>query len=318
MGGHKKGKCVKVRFIGFSFSIDNASLTLDDYINHMITQHGTGHDIGEHKRYIYFNTTYSNNYYVGLLLTVKDQKTFCELVDDSGNFVVKVNILDSNSNLMDFNFFVINKNTGFGLYQYYHQSCSTNLFGQFNNRLYSDYRDNIVNKEISNFPNKKTDSEEKKLKQKYKGSLKWEIFVRKENLKELIEELTQVKMFEYCFLTLTADEPEFQPLKNFLKKQRTKLYFSVDSPIKSLAESIVNFVKRKNIQSGKVIGKDSDGIDRVLRISNNPDNFGEYEYDDIALKINSLDVDKFEESWVVKELLNKCTEYKYIFEAKAK
>jgi hypothetical protein len=309
---------MKVRFIGFSFSIDKTTLNLDDYINYMITKREIGHDLGEHKRYIFFNTTHSNSYYVGLLLTVKDQKTFCELVENSGKFVVKVNELDANSDLMDFNFFVIHKKTGLGMYQYYHQSCSTNLFGQFNNRLYSDYRDTIVNKEILELSdNKKRDSEEK-IKKKYKGYLKWEILVRKENLKSLIEELAQVKSFEYRFLTLVAIEPEFKPLENYLTKERTKLYFSSDSPIKSLAESIVNFVTRRNIDSGKVIGKDIDGVDRVLRISNNPDNFGEYEYDDIATKINSLDVEKFEDSWVIRELLDKCDEYKYIFETKSK
>lgn len=74
----------------------------------------------------------------------------------------------------------------------------------------------------------------------------------------------------------------------------------------------------KDIEDGKVVGVDSDGIDRVLRITDNPDNFGEYDYDAVAPKINSLDIDEFEKSWVITELLAKCTEYKHIFLAKVK
>lgn len=294
-------------------------LSLDDYVNHMISSHGQPHELGEHNRFIFFNTTHSKTYYVGLVVTVKDQKTFCELVKKSGKFVVKVNELDANSSLMDFNFFVINKATGFGMYQYYHQSFSINSFGHFNAQRFSKLSDDRVQTDISAIPESdRSVSKEKSIKKKYKGRLSWEILVRKENLKDLIEELQRVKAFEYCFASLTADEPEFQPLKNEVRKERTKLSFYPESSVKALASAISNIVKKLGVNSGKVIGTDMDGIDRVLQITNNPDNFGEYSYDDLAPKINSLNVDEFEKSWVVQELLDKCKEYKHIFEVKAK
>lgn len=310
---------MQVRFLGFNFSTNSANLSLSHYINHMINQHETCHKLGEHNRYIFFNTSHSVNYYVGMLLTVKEQKTFCELTNASGNLVVKVNELDSNSNLMDFNFFVLHKTTGLGMYQYYHQSCSLNSFGYFNRQRFSEYRDGLVDTEISAIPTQELTSAKKKtIKQKHKGNLSWEIFVRKEKLKELIEEFQKIKAFEYCFLTLTANEPEFQPLTNYVRKERTKLSFNSKSPIEILADAIPNIINKRSITEGKVIGTDTDGIERILRITDNPDNFGEYGYDDIATKINSLDVTQFEKSWVVQELLIKCEEYKHIFEVKAK
>ncbi len=285
----------------------------------MISQHEQCHKLGEHNRYIFFNTSHSNNYYVGMLLTVKEQKMFCELTNSSGSLVVKVNELDGNSNLMDFNFFVINKNTGMGMYQYYHQSCSLNSFGYFNKQRFFEYKDDKVKTEIALIPERElTNAKENSIKQKYKGNFNWEIFVRREKLKELIEEFQKIKAFEYCFSTLTAVEPEFQPLSNFVKKERTKLSFNSKSPIDVLVDAIPNIIKKRSITEGKIIGTDIDGIEKVLKIADNPDNFGEYGYDDIAPKINSLDVAQFEQSWVVQELLNKCDEYKHIFEAKAK
>lgn len=310
---------MQVRFQGFSFSTDCTTVSLDDYIKHMVTRHGNAYELGEHNRFLFFNTTHSKNYYVGLAVTVKDQKTFCELVNKSGKLVVKVNELDGNSRLMDFNFFVLHKTTGLGMYQYYHQSFSLNSFGYFNAQRFSEFKDGKIKAEISAIKDHKlTSAKEKAIKQKHKGRLRWEILVKKENLKNLIEELQQVKAFEYCFLSLTADEPEFQPLKNYVRKERTKLSFNSQSPVMALASSISNIVTKFGIDDGKIIGTDFDGIDRILRITNNPDNFGEYSYDDVAPKINALDVDQFEKSWVVEELLSRCAEYKYIFEAKAK
>lgn len=310
---------MQVRFLGFSLSTDCATLGLDDYVNNIITKHGTAHELGGHKRFLFFNTTHTDNYYVGLVVTVKDQKTFCELVNNSGKLIVKVNELDGNSNLMDFNFFVIHKTTGFGMYQYYHQSFALNSFGYLNSQRFSEIRESNIHAEISAIPESlRTTAKENSIKKKHKGRLSLEMLVKMEDLKDLIEELGQVKAFEYCFLALTASEPEFQPLKSVVKKERTKLSFFPQTPVKSLASTISNIVNKFNIEDGKVMGADFDGIERVLRITNNPDNFGEYNYDDVAPKINSLDVEEFEKSWVVQELLDKCKEYKHIFEAKAK
>lgn len=310
---------MQVRFLGFSLSTDSNNISIDEYINYMINQHGNSNKLVEHDRYFFVNSIHSEKYYVGMFLTVKEQKTFCELTNTEGNLVVKVNELDSNSNLMDFNFFVINKATGLGMYQYYHQSCSLNSFGHFNRQRFSEFRDEKIKSEIAMIPKGNLNqAKERAIRKKHNGNLSWEIFVRKEKLRELLGEFNKIKSFEYCFLNLTANEPEFQPLKNYVKKERTKLSFSSKSQINILTDSIPEIVKKLSITEGKIIGTDVDGIERVLKLINNPDNFGEYNYDDIAKKINSLDSANFEKSWVIRELLNKCEEHKYMFEAKAK
>jgi len=306
-----------VRFLGFSFSINANQIGLNEYIDHMITKHNQAHKLGEHNRFLFFNKTVSEKYYAGILVTVKDQKTFCELTSKSGKLIVKVSELEAHSNLMDFNFFVLHKTTGFGMYQHYHQSCSVNSFGYYNNRRFYEYQKSKADAEINATPEHKlTTAKEREIRKKYKSNLKWEILVRKEKLKDLIEELTRVKSFEYSFASITVDEPEFKPLKQYVKKEQKKLAFSPSSPVGSLANAITSIVGRKNIDSGKVLGVDCDGIDRVLRITDNPDNYGEYAYDDVATKINALDVTEFEKSWVIQELLDKCAEYNHIFEAK--
>lgn len=310
---------MQVRFLGFRFTTDAPTLTLQTFANYVQSNHGVGFESGAHKRLLFINSTFDKNYYVGLFVTVKDQKTFCELVSKGGKLVVKVNELDKQSDLMDFNFFVINKNNGLCLYQYYHQSCSLSSFGFYNSKRFTEHRNTEIDGQLAEIGKLNlTPAKERIIRGKFKGQLKWEILVRKEKLKTLIEELDQVNSFEYSFLTLTTEEPEFKPISNFLRKKSTKIAFTKGSPVEKLAEFVSNFLSSRNIETGKVTGVDTDGITRVLRVTDNPDNFGDYGYDDIAPRINSMDIDKFENSWIIKELLSKCTENKHIFEAKIK
>jgi hypothetical protein len=304
---------MNIKFLGFSFYSTSEKLALSNYIDYMTQRSSQSYRLGEHNRFLFFNTTYSEKYYIGLLLTTKDQKTYCELVNDSGKFIVKVNEVDADSNIMDFNFFVLNKKNGIGMYQYYHQSCSLSSFGYFNNKRFSEFHDEVISQKLSNL--RGNDAEERRIKRNYRGCLKWEVMVRREKLKELMLELSKIKAFEYTLTALTVDEPQFKPLKPYVKKERTKLIFSPGSPVRVLADHISDIANSTFIPNGRVVGVDSDNIDRIVRITDNPDCFGEYPYDEVAPKINELDVENFEKSWVIQELLRKCSEYEHIFEA---
>lgn len=310
---------MQVRLLGFRLFTQAANLDLQSYVKFVKQKHGEARELGAHNRLLFIDSTHSPKYYVGLLVTVKDQKTFCELVEKSGRLTVKVSELDDDSKLMDFNFFVVNKENGLGLYQHYHQSCSLNTFGSYNSKRFVEYRDSVVKEKLEKLAeDQRSDKKAENIKKKYKGRLQWEILVRKEKLKELMAELDRIKSFEYSFLSLTADEPEFKPISDYVRRENRRLAFTSGSPVSKIADAVAKFVSSTDIDSGKVTGVDADGIDRVLRIADNPDNFGEYPYDEIAPKINSLDTAKFQDSWVIKELLLKCSDHKHIFEAKLK
>lgn len=307
-----------VRFLGFHFSTNtsNNELQLGEFLSYMKRNNGQDILLGDHNRRIYIDSSHKE-YHVGLLLTIKDQKRFCELIDKSGSLTIEVASIASNANLIDFNFFTINKDTGFGMYQYYHQSCSLNSFGHLNYISFNKYKKDLIDAELKKFNSPNTD-QIKKVNTKYRAHLSWEVLVRKERLKELIEEFDRVKAFEFCFSTLTVCDSEFRPLTDYVRKERTKLSFSNGSSVTRLANHISNIVWKKDITEGKVMGVDSDGIARILRITDNPDNYGEYSFDYVAGNIHSLDIANFNTSWAVDELLKACKKNMAIFEAKIK
>lgn len=308
-----------VRFIGFTMTSKASAFPIDRYVDEMKT--GSYVFKGEeHDRIIYFNDTHSSDYFVGLLVTVKDQRTYCKLINEAGKLHVEVTALNSGANLMDFNFFVINKMSGAGMYQHYHQSCSISLFGALNKKRYSELQKSLLDQALVAPKNEKELSRknEKFIRSTYNGRIAFEVLVRKENLKALIEELSRVKDFEFSLSTLTVDEPEFKPLMPFARKERHNISFTQNAPVINLARLIPKIIKSKNIDDGKITGIDADGITRILRITDNPDNFGEYDYDDVAPRINDLDIEHFEQSWVIEQLIAQCKEYSHIFEVKSK
>lgn len=307
---------MKVRLIGIAFEIESI-ITMDELMSFLVSTKSATYKLGEHSRMVFINKDYDEKYYTGVLITIKDQKKFCELANDDGTFKIEVNELEENHHIMDFNFFVINKKTGFCLYQHYHQSCSANLFGYFMKKRYLSLRDFII-KSKTEAAGESSASKEKAIRKKHAGKFMWQILVRKENLQAILNSLEKIKSFEFDFMNLESKEKEYEPLSSFVKKERRKFSFIANTSGQILATKISSIIDKVGLSSGRVVGEDGDGIERVINIMDNPDNFGEYEYDDVAEKLNSLNLNKFENSWVIDELLAKCNEYGHIFNAKAK
>lgn len=305
---------MKVRFLGFSFSTGDG-ITLESFLKTMSCQECYEFEHGGYKRLLMVRDIKGKDYFAGLLVTIKDNKKFCELKEEGGELKVFVTTIDDDSHLMEFNFFLVNKLTGFGIYQHYHNSCSLNGFGHICRKAYNSEKDLIIKNDINDAGGDTISSTKiKKIRARYKGSLKWEMLVRPEKLEDLINELESIKAFELDFLTLRANEPVFKPLGNIVEKERRKFSFVRDTPVKYLASEIGRVIKKLDLKSGRVFGKDENGIDQILKICDNPDNFGEYDFDDLAAKLN-FSIDDFDKTWVVKELLKAARENPHIFEA---
>jgi len=311
---------VFVRFLGFTVSA-GPDIQYQDLFDRLGERSSTSRNIEKKSGRMLFVDSNSNDlFYIGLIVTIKNQRKFCELMESGNSFKVKVSKVGDSSHLMEFNFFVLNKENGVGLYQHYHQSCS---IGQAMNMIRSEYfsmlDDHICARKQELVKDGIDELKAAKIaKKEVRRRFKWEQLVRKENLPELLAELDRIKAFETVFSYLEPEQTEFEHLSGLVKKQRRKFIFvRPDNPFK-LIQAISGVVSDMDLKSGRVFGVDCDGYDRILKLQNNPDNFGEYNYDSVAEKINDLDVKKFNTSWVVRKLLEVCDEKSHIFKAKIK
>lgn len=304
-----------VRILGISFE-PKAIITLKELFSYLFNKADEQIEMNNVNRLIVVDQKSDSKYFIGVVVTIKDQRRFCELAKEQGKMLIKVVNLKKQQSIMDFNFFIVNKKTGFGLYQHYHQSCSIGQFAFMLSNRYREIADGRIRNDMEK-ASKVNDRIEKTIKKKYAGKLNWNILVRKENLKNILLELQKIKSFEFDFMHLESDEPIYRPLRNNVRKERRKFTFIRNSPIQLLSSEISKIANRLNLHDGKVFGEDVDGISRAIRIMDNPDNYGEYEYDDVALKLNNLDLSSISKSWVIKELLNRALQFKHIFEISA-
>jgi len=304
-----------VRLVGFQFKVEGkGELNLTSFAKSIAAVNPGAPDESGSKRLLFLNNQHHAEYCAGLVVTVKDHRTFCELVSSDGSLLVKVNELDHESNLMEFNFFVFNKKTGAGLYQHYHQSCSVNSFGDLAKRRFIEYKKALHQVALNAAGNSVTEAEEAKIQAKFGNKLAFSVLVRKEALKDLIEEMQRVKAFHYALATPEVPEDDFAPLKPFIRMRSERLTFSVKTPLGAVAQAIQAFVSGNIMSRGSIEAVDEDGIDRVIKIMDNPDSFGEYDFDDLVPKLNALNLTNFEQSWVITELINKCKENIAVFE----
>lgn len=269
-------------------------ITLDEFFTHLAKLKDTPIRFANYDRLLYVGTR--GGYHVGLFLKIKDQRRSPEIMNDSGVYKISVRELNEGSNLCDFNFFAINKATGRGMYQHYHQSCSLNQFGIFCQRQYEDLRQEKVDGELVPLGGDSAGAKDKlRIESKYKGTLTWENMVRPESLDKLLEELAKIKFFEFNATAITAQEPLVGPLSKFAKREKRSFRFSPTADSDGLRGAIVHVVKTGQILRGRVGGVDAEDRERVFRLIENPDTFGEYEYDEIADE-TTLNVKQVEKS----------------------
>ena len=306
---------MKVRFFGFTFEAVSKNLTLDQWASHLHNNPPDISSVVQGQRLLLINNTINNDYRIGLVVTVKDQRRFCQLINDGSGVVVRVNDLGQDSGLMDFNFFVVHKETGAGLYQHYHQSCSVPSFCELSRKNFLQFKKHRIEDLFAALPQgEQTDKNKLKIEKNNSGRLKWTQLVRQEALEALIAEFEKVKAFEYLLTTPYVTENEFRPLGDFIRARSTRIGFVTGTPTQLAAGAIANFVNAGEAKRGRVEGIDANGNPQYISILNNPDNFGEYEFDYVANQLNDLNLSSFEDSWVVQELLAACEANRHIIE----
>ena len=273
-----------------------------EYLKYLPAAHHKAVSISAYPRDIYVKA--DGVYIFGLVVTIKDQRKYCELVVQSGgNQIIDVKNLAQNSKLMEFNFFVIDKKTGAGVFQHYHNSLSLSGLGYFFATTFGNLNKATIDAEINKLPialqSKKNVEAIKKSK---RDRLNFKIAIRKEGLRELLEELKTIKSFEYEFATLGVVEKEMRQLSGAVKKKNTKLIFNAGTSSSSIASKIASSVESLGLTKGSIVGKDGADLESVIRLIDNVGRFSEFDYDDSLQKIASLNINDFDNCWVIEQL----------------
>lgn len=308
---------MKVRIFGFEWQMGKG-ITLEEFCNHLQSISGQENN----GKMVALDTR--DEYWTGVLLTIKDMKAFCQMKRKGKNFKIAPQKLDDDARMADFNYFIIHPKTGRGLYQHYHQSPVANTFCNFTRRRYNAYRDERIAVEIEAAGGDDiANSDFKKIRAKYKGYFSYQTLLRQEDFLKCVAAMKNVKNFAFELATITDEEKLFTPASEYAKRCSHKVFFGEDTLITNVKNGIAGTVEKFGLKRATVHGQDEHGQDTIYKLMNDYATYEEFEYDDIIGSVE-LDSDNLKQSvcnaMLVEELLKVAArpEMKALLSAKAK
>lgn len=249
------------------------------------------------------------DYYTGLFLSIRDARSFCKIQREGRAFKVTHEELEADESIVHFNFFILNKKTYRGLYQYYFGAATLNFFNAFLLDRYKEMKNGIVDAEIAKLGQDPPKKKQAAIRKKYAKNLTYSIMERPESFRERVESLKRVRGFSFDYMSLAVDEKEFQPLSGQAKRINHEVFFQrpADDNFSAIKGAVVNATRAAGIGKYQVRGIDAHDNEVVYKSANDFDVFEEYDYDDVTrtISIDSNDLVKsIDESYVIAELLD--------------
>lgn len=284
-----------VRVSAFDVELESEVINLEALVDNLVDMNG----VQEGSREYYFDVQSFPGFCVGVVITIKDQKSYCTLgADGEGGHVIKVNGLEEGNSIMDFNFFVLNLDNGIGVYQHYHQSASISSLGKKFKDGLSDLKESLIDAEIARQSQAKRGDISKHAKAKirsgHKSKVQINTIVSRSTLAQLLGQYNKIKGMEYTYTTLSPVILHATPLADRVQRKKESITFENPSIVRTLSREIAAAVVDFNIAKGRVFVEDADGVSNVVKIFDMPETLWERDYDDVVQMIDNINVSDFQ------------------------
>jgi hypothetical protein len=301
---------MNIKFQGFEITMTGDAISWDEVLNELIALSGREIYYKPFNRILCINQDQDDDYILGLYVSIKDQKRFTEIKQTGNAMELSAVDLEEGSRMADFNFFIINKETRRGIYQYYHQSCSLLQFlGYIEYQFFSLRKDRFD--ETRDDQTLGVDEQQNLLDRINRTKLNAEILVRDENFSALLEEFDSIKEMKFNISTYEPRETRFTALQSISKKRTERILFNKDM-LSTVRSGIRTLTSKQGIDEVKVTGA-ADGVERTISLVNNIEDFGQYDYDELTEHLN-VGLDTFTGSEILTLLKRVAQEQAAIFE----
>ncbi|MDF5843600.1 hypothetical protein P4053_17650 [Pseudomonas aeruginosa] len=247
-------------------------------------------------------------YIYGTVITIKNQKKFTSLVGKGSNLEIKVSDLSKLEKIAEFNFLIINKKNGFGIYQYHHGSCTAPNFGSMITTLYRRKLEAKRDAEIlalggrDSVPRKQL----KAINSRFFHGIEFDMIAQSKDIKKVLEKYKSIRSFRYEVSSLEASLREESPLQGLIEKVRHHVRFdsSVDSSlIISGIQSMIPTIKQATARVEVLDDQDEPVSVKVMDV---PANFGEMGYDDFIKNLLTFKMTDIKGCSLFQDLKGKC------------
>lgn len=246
----------------------------------------------------------NEDWYCGILLKIRDSKTFTSLAGSGQNISIKADTLGQNQSLAEASFLVANAQSGAGLYAHHHlASCFNTGFAPILLSHFKTLQESYI--QITNENANLTPATRKTLQKEIRGHL-WPVqLCLPKELPALIKAMKSVDKVSIRFKTVDSIHSTFRGC-SFQPKYITETFkMPPSASTTEISERVALELDNDTIQRVSVEGIDSTGRDRVFRAQNNPEVFTEFDYDalmaDLEIKLDDFDNSLFSAK-IMKEL----------------
>jgi hypothetical protein len=300
----------KLLAIGFE---TGDGISLADFFDRLSSLKDSEIPFGEYKRLVYVGE--DGEYHTGLFLTIKNYRRFCELKkNDQGKFHIEVREVATGNSAVDFNFFIIHKDSGRGLYQRHYYSCAVGRFFKFCREHYNDLRDDRINRAIDDLGERPKQSAIRDVRRQFKGGLQTSTQASGGKVKEMLEELKRIRQLEFTVTELSVAEPWATPLSGFVTGYTRRVTLA-PGPIAQIRAAVTKSIDDGHLENGRIRGDDSDDTPRIIQLAENADVFGEYDFNDVAAAM-AFDLSDLSQSAFLSEMLKKARDNRAYFETR--
>lgn len=302
---------MNIKFQGFELTLEGTAISWSDFVNYLLSLRGTETRYGPFNRILCLDVEENEEYILGLFVSIKDQKRFCEIRDTGGQFELVSHDLEKGARLADFNFFILSKANLRGLFQYYHQSCSLKQFLTFLERQFNFYRKQLSDS-VSDAVLVET-VKDRKLKDIRDSQFGGQVLVRRDTFDELLEQLDEIREMKFDIATYEDDSPWFSPMRDVARKRTERVLFT-KGVVSLVRQSIRKIAHSNDLNNVRVKGVSSKtGIETTIRLFENLEDFGVYDYDDLTEHL-FVELESFTESQLLSLLISAADENYHIFE----
>lgn len=291
---------MNIKFQGFELEHKGNGIQWDEYISRLENQCNKEIKMGPYNRVLSLTSVNHDEYILGLFVSIKDQKRYTALKRSGREFNLQARNLLDGERMADFNFFIINKNNYRGLYQYYHQSCSLRQFLNFLEREYFELRSEKF-QELKKDESITDDKYDKKVSSLKSSILNTSLLVSPHTFRELVQELESIKEMKFDIAMEEDKRDFFKPLSGVTVK-KTERYLFTPGMLAQIKSAIFEATRSPKIENVRVRGEE-DGLEKILTLSQNIEDFGQYDYDTLTDHLN-VDFTEFHKSKILKLLLS--------------
>jgi hypothetical protein len=237
------------------------------------------------------------DYWIMMLLSQRDHRRWVQIKRAKGKRPeIVIPAVEDDTAAADFNYLVLNPQSGRGVYSQYHHSCSFEDFTKLCRPIYRELKTDRIAAAVQ-----AGDSENKALA-KFAGGLHGTPLLTPKQLKALIEELKHIKRLELSFGEVQVKKSWGRPLEGIVTTAKHVFSFNQKTPIRRLRDQVSDAIFSSKATRGRVVGETENGLERTYNLSRNAGTFAEMDFDD-TVEILDFDVADMSKSVVVVEML---------------